>query len=190
MHTYPYPRPALTADIVLFGVSDEGEALRVLLVTRKNEPFQGMRAFPGGFVNVSDDGDQGEPPVDAARRELKEETGLVVRGLHVIGLASAPGRDPRGRVISVLYTGLVRLAEVSPQAGDDAASVEWVAPAEGMALAFDHAEILRNALCSLNSSLAVPENVHLLPKHLRISDIERLGSWMRANPWFHEEGDL
>ncbi len=117
MHTYPYPRPALTADIVLFGVSDEGEALRVLLVTRKNEPFQGMRAFPGGFVNVSDDGDQGEPLIDAARRELKEETGLVVRGLHVIGLASAPGRDPRGRVISVIHTGIVRLAEVFPQAG-------------------------------------------------------------------------
>jgi 8-oxo-dGTP diphosphatase len=128
-----FPRtPALTTDAVIF--DSKG---RVLLVRRGNPPFKGEYALPGGFVDV------GETVEEACRRELKEETGVVVRTLSLVGVYSDPHRDPRGHTCSVTYLGHVE--DEQPRAGDDAAAAEWVADWRGLTLAFDHAQILRDA---------------------------------------------
>jgi 8-oxo-dGTP diphosphatase len=109
----------------------------VLLIRRKHDPFKGSYALPGGFVDV------GERVEDACRRELKEETGLEVGALRLIGVYSDPNRDPRGHTCSIAY--LARVSRAEPQAGDDAASAGWVADWRAEALAFDHAQILGDA---------------------------------------------
>ena len=125
--------PALTVDCVLFDVHG-----RVLLIRRKNEPFKGGYALPGGFVDV------GESVEDACRREVLEETGLTVKDLRLIGVYSDPRRDPRGHTVSAAF--LASLDEpTTPKAGDDAAAAEWVADWRGQTLAFDHAQILDDA---------------------------------------------
>lgn len=129
----PFPAtPALTTDCVVF----DGEG-RVLLIRRKNPPFQGSYALPGGFVEV------GERVEDACRRELQEETGVEVGPLSLIGVYSDPGRDPRGHTCSVAY--LARVASAEPHAGDDATAAEWVADWRAAGIAFDHAKILSDA---------------------------------------------
>lgn len=134
---YPYPRPAVTVDVVI--VTREPRP-RVLLIRRKHEPYTGHWAIPGGFVDMD------EPLEDAARRELQEETGVRARRLEQLGTFGAPDRDPRGRTISVVYLAQVDADRIHPQANDDAAEVGWFSlsrpPAE---LAFDHAEILATA---------------------------------------------
>src|SRR5690349_11201706 len=101
-HTYEYPRPALTVDCVVFGL-DEGE-LKVLLIQRELPPFQGDWALPGGFVRMD------ESLEEAARRELREETGLSDVYLEQLYTFGDINRDPRGRVVSVAYYALVNLA--------------------------------------------------------------------------------
>jgi 8-oxo-dGTP diphosphatase len=129
----PFPAtPALTTDCVVFD-----ERGHVLLVRRKYEPFKGSYALPGGFVEV------GETVEDGCRRELKEETGLEVGALRLIGVYSNPNRDPRGHTCSIAY--LARIGRAEPRAGDDAAAAEWVADWRAEALAFDHAQILAKA---------------------------------------------
>ena len=131
-----YPRPSLTVDIVVLKFIRQ--TLKVLLIQRKSEPFAGRFALPGGFV------DEGEAPIDAARRELTEET--LVSGLPLveIGVFGAPGRDPRGWVVSNAYLGFVS-SDVEAQAGDDAASVGWHALSAPPEMAFDHGKILSAA---------------------------------------------
>src|SRR5690242_19025156 len=107
MHSYPYPRAALTVDCVVFGF-DEGE-LKVLLIQRGLEPFQGCWALPGGFVRVDETVDA------AARRELEEETGIRNVFLEQLYTFGALDRDPRERVVSVAYYALVKLAGFSTQ---------------------------------------------------------------------------
>jgi 8-oxo-dGTP diphosphatase len=131
--TYDYPRPAVTADIAL--VTTEARP-RVLLIRRKNEPFADCWALPGGFV------DEGERLIDAAKRELKEETGLeqiVLEQLHTFG---DPGRDPRGWTVTVVYLARVDADRLKPIAADDAAEAAWHPLDKPPKLAFDHAEIL------------------------------------------------
>lgn len=139
--TWQDPEMALTADVVLFGERD-GQ-LYVLMVTRRWHPFMGYRALPGGMVETN------EETVDAAHRELFEETGLRLGHLEYVGVYAAPGRDPRGRYVSFAYT--ARLAHLpKPTAGDDAATAEWVlvdeALATGTQLAFDHKQVIGDAL--------------------------------------------
>jgi 8-oxo-dGTP diphosphatase len=125
--------PALTVDCVIYDPQ-----WRVLLIRRKNEPHRGAFALPGGFVEV------GETVEAACRREAREETGLEVGDLVLVGVYSTPGRDPRGHTVSVAF--IARLPEaVSPIAGDDAAEAEWVGDWRAHKLAFDHAEILEDA---------------------------------------------
>lgn len=136
MYTYNYPHPAVTADCLVFAHTDEG--MKLLLIQRKNEPCKGKWAFPGGFMDID------ETTMDAARRELKEETGLVVVELHRVGIFDAVDRDPRERIITVAYyTILDKPAEVSGL--DDAAQAKWFSLTELPDLAFDHKEILQEA---------------------------------------------
>ena len=129
----PRPKtPALTADCV---VTDPRQ--RLLLIRRKNPPFKGMYALPGGFVDV------GETVEDACRRELMEETGVRAGKLELLGVYSDPHRDPRVHTCSVVFMTRVRRATV--QAGDDAAAAEWVEDWFSLNLAFDHAKIVADA---------------------------------------------
>ena len=124
-----YRHPFPTVDVILFR---EGS---VLLVARRNPPFGW--ALPGGFV------DYGESAEEAARRELAEETGLQAKSLSLLGVYSAPGRDPRFHTLTVVYTAK---ADGEPTAGDDAKAVEWW-PTSQLPddMAFDHRQIVRDA---------------------------------------------
>ena len=124
--------PNLTVDTVIFS---EG---KVVLVQRKNPPFQGSWALPGGFVDV------GETVETAAVREAREETGLEVELLALLGVYSDPARDPRGHTVSVVY--LARPTGGELEAGDDAASARLFSPGGDLTLAFDHDTILEHAL--------------------------------------------
>jgi 8-oxo-dGTP diphosphatase len=135
-YTYDYPRPAVTVDVVI--VTRE-ERPRVLLVRRKHDPFAGMWAIPGGFVDMD------EGLEDAARRELMEETGVQARRLEQLHTFGEPDRDPRGRTISVAYLAQVDAARLKPKAADDAAEVGWHPLHRPPPLAFDHAAILAAA---------------------------------------------
>ena len=132
-YTYDHPRPAVAADVVVLTCDVDP---RVLLIRRKHEPFAGMWALPGGFVEME------EALEDAARRELFEETGIRAPRLEQLQTFGNPGRDPRGRVISVVYVARVDGARVTPRADDDAAEVGWHRLRQLPPLAFDHAEIL------------------------------------------------
>lgn len=127
------PTPALTVDCVI--CDPQG---RVLLIRRKNEPFQNAYALPGGFVDV------GETVEAGCRREILEETGLEVAELKLVGVYSDPSRDPRGHTVSVAFLTLLPDAAV-PTAGDDAEAAVWVVAWREQALAFDHSKILEDA---------------------------------------------
>jgi 8-oxo-dGTP diphosphatase len=128
----------ITADLVILTVRDD--RLHVLLVERANEPYQGRAALPGGFLRDDETLD------DAARRELAEETAMGER-LHLeqVGAYSAPDRDPRGRVVTVSYLAIAPSLPV-PTAGSDARAARWAPVEEVPPLAFDHDEILADAL--------------------------------------------
>ena len=138
-YTYKYPRPAVTADCVV--ITKEAEP-KVLLIQRGGEPFKGCWAFPGGFMNMDETTEQ------CAIRELEEETGLQVSNVILIGAYSKVDRDPRGRTISVAYLAIVDSSlEVTGQ--DDAAKAEWWPLSALPQLAFDHEEIMRDAIAVL-----------------------------------------
>ena len=136
MYTYRYPHPAVTADCVLF--CRDGQQLKVLLIERGNDPYKGCWAFPGGFMNMDESAEQ------CALRELQEETGLVVGGLRQLGAYSAVDRDPRERVITVAFYAVIDQLPV--QGGDDAAQAQWWPINAIPPLAFDHEQILRDAI--------------------------------------------
>ncbi|MEW5739874.1 MAG: NUDIX domain-containing protein [Myxococcota bacterium] len=153
-----YPRPAVAVDLVILTIIDA--QVRVLLVKRKEHPFKGCWALPGGFVRAGDLGgkDQGEDLDAAARRELAEETGLdpdrvPIEQLYTFGRA---GRDPRMRVISVAYVALVR-PDLAPivKAGGDVSDADWfpIDTLKKVELAFDHREIVDVALSRIRGKL-------------------------------------
>lgn len=135
-YTYKYPRPAVTADCVVITSEEEP---RVLLIERGEEPFKGCWAIPGGFLNMDETTEQ------CAIRELEEETGLKIDKANQIGAYCKVDRDPRGRTISVAYLAIVeRPVEVSGQ--DDAAKAKWFPVNALPPLAFDHDEIMADAM--------------------------------------------
>lgn len=138
--------PALTTDVVLFALGQDG--VSVLLVRRAQPPFQGAWAFPGGFV------DTGEALLDSASRELEEETGIREVHLEQLRAFGDPQRDPRGHVVTVVYAGVVAEAVLpGARAGSDASEASWW-PIDGLpSLAFDHDKILGCALRSLGLRL-------------------------------------
>jgi len=205
--------PSVATDIAVVTARWSGDdpSLELLLIKRKNKPFQGMWALPGGFVDL------GEDLEPAARRELSEETGIVDTGpipMEQVGTFGNPVRDPRGRTISVVYLAWVgedRL--VTPRGGDDAsdaAFVRWcngrVVGAEENAhrLAFDHDMVLacvwermrqRAALSSvalvlLPNRFTTEQLVALYEALLGPSDPGTLVAWVQAHGWIRSEGPL
>ena len=137
-YTYNYPRPALTVDSIVFREnSDETE---VLLVQRKNPPYKGYWAFPGGFVEID------ESSENAVKRELTEETGLTGVRLKQLYTFSEINRDPRGRTVSIVYYGFVDLENSGVAGSSDAAYAKWFSINNLPPLAFDHTKILAYAI--------------------------------------------
>ena len=142
--TYDYPRPCVSVDCVIF--RREGDGLQVLLINRKNEPFRGLWALPGGFV------DMGETLEQAACRELHEETGLEGIAMEQLQAFSEPGRDPRARTITVVFYGFAAGGNDQVHAMDDAAMAGWFWIKDLPPLAFDHDIILEKAVRKISRS--------------------------------------
>lgn len=140
----PHAPVRITVDPVILTVRDD--RLQVLLVERANAPYQGMPALPGGFARDDETLD------DAARRELAEETALERIHLEQLHAYSAPDRDPRGRVVTVSYLAVAPSLPV-PVAGSDARTARWSPVDEVSALAFDHEQILADAVERARSKL-------------------------------------
>ena len=135
-YTYKYPRPAVTADCIV--ITKETEP-KVLLIQRSIDPFKGCWAFPGGFMDMDETTEQ------CAIRELEEETGLRLSDVHQIGAYSKVDRDPRGRTITVAYLAIVD-EPIAVTGQDDAAKAEWF-PIDALPpLAFDHEDIMGDAI--------------------------------------------
>ncbi len=134
---YKYPHPALTADCAVFGLGDG--ALHILLIERAAAPYKGHWALPGGFMDIDETIEQ------CAARELREETGLAGLHLEQFHTFSTVDRDPRERVVSVAFYGVVRRETCRPCAGDDAARARWFALDSLPPLAFDHGDIIDRA---------------------------------------------
>ena len=167
VHSYPYPRAALTVDCVVLGI-DEHE-LKLLLIRRGNEPFRGTWALPGGFVHVD------ESLEAAAARELHEEAGVTPLFLEQLYTFGAVPRDPRERVVSVAYYTLVKLSDHKVRAATDAADAAWFGVTDLPSLAFDHDEIVQTALERLKSKVRYqPIGFELLPHKFTLSQLQRL----------------
>ena len=186
--TYPYPRPSVTADCVIFTM--RGEDLTILLIQRAHDPFKGQWALPGGFVN------ENEALERAAARELAEETGLSTSARLVqIGSYGDPGRDPRGHTVTVAFATFL-VAEPKISAADDAAAAEWhplksldltppsttktkpkTAGKKKIKLAFDHYKIIAHAYDRLCRHLDDPvrdRSFDLLPSRFTLAELQHL----------------
>lgn len=128
---------SVTTDSVIF--FENGDNLKILLVQRKSDPYKGKWALPGGFL------EEQEPLEAGAKRELKEETGLEIDRLYQLHTFGSPGRDPRGRTITIVFWGEVP-GEKKVKGSDDAAEADWFDIEELPDLAFDHDEIIEFAV--------------------------------------------
>jgi 8-oxo-dGTP diphosphatase len=135
--TYDYPRPSVTSDVAVLRLEEIPE---ILLVKRKDDPFQDMWALPGGFMEME------ESLEETARRELLEETGIRAGELIRFDSYDKPGRDPRGRTITQVFVMIWKKEMGIPRAGSDAADLHWFSLADLPDLAFDHAEILSDVI--------------------------------------------
>lgn len=195
-YTYPYPRPSVACDVVAFTM--RADDLRVLLIQRKDAPFKGLWALPGGFVN------ENESLERAAARELQEETGMSGLRLEQLGAFGDPGRDPRGHTISIVYMAFL-LTEGKVVAGDDASAAGWhpfrslalaglpatssmpppakrsarsrgLRPRGPIQLAFDHAKIVskayRRLLRHLDDPVRDPSAFDLVPPRFTLAELK------------------
>ncbi|MGY5846658.1 NUDIX domain-containing protein [Salegentibacter sp. HM20] len=127
---------AVTVDSVIF--CNLNNHYKVLLIQRKNEPFKQQWALPGGFVEETEDLEE------AARRELAEETGVEVKSMQQVSAFGKPGRDPRGRTISIAFLSRI-YCEEDLKPGTDAGDARWFDMNKLPELAFDHKEIIKTA---------------------------------------------
>jgi 8-oxo-dGTP diphosphatase len=145
-YVYDWPMPMVSVDAAVFAVI--GGTVKLLLINRKHEPFKGKWAIPGGFIGIDEELDV------AVARELAEETGLTGVKLEQMHAFGKPGRDPRGRQITVVYMGVITEGLDRVKAGDDAQKAHWfdinALPPD---LAFDHDEVIKFAIGRLKSKL-------------------------------------
>jgi len=144
-YSYPYPRMLVTVDTVIFKRDLNTNISKVLLIKRRNEPHKGMFALPGGFPEIN------ELLENAAKRELLEETGVIVNDLYQLAAFDALNRDPRDRNISVVYYGFSDTDDVN--AGDDAEIAEWFEIDSLPPLAFDHKDIVNKAISKVYKTM-------------------------------------
>lgn len=143
MYQYEYPRASITVDSLVF--MKENDALMLLLIKRKNDPFKDCWAFPGGFLDMD------ETLETAVGRELEEETCLKGIEFTQLKTYSSLDRDPRGRTISTAFIGFTTLDNCQVKGADDAAEAKWFNTNNLPSLAFDHKEIIEDALKRIHS---------------------------------------
>ena len=148
-YVYEWPRPMVTADAAVLAFLDD--RWKLLLIQRKREPFKDRWALPGGFVEIEED------LPEAVARELAEETGLTGISLEQLRAFGKPGRDPRGRTITIAYFGLAEKNWDQIKAADDAVDVRWFDIEHLPSMAFDHDEIARWAIQRLKQTQAYSE---------------------------------
>lgn len=186
-YTYKYPHPAVTTDCVVFGFN--GNNLQLLLIQRGEDPFKDDWALPGGFLKVeykNDDIAVDDSAETCAARELKEETGLNATELRQFHTFSKKGRDPRERVVTIAFYALVKSEPVA--GGSDAENARWFnvdyedkdgdddAVIDNLPkLAFDHDEIIKEALKALRESIYFePIGFDLMPEVFTIPQLQKL----------------
>lgn len=175
MYSYRYPHPAVTTDIVIFTIRDG--RLKLLLIKRGGEPYQGRWALPGGFVELDEDLEA------SARRELEEETGVSGVYLEQLYTFGRPDRDPRERVITVAYYALIPSDQVRLQAATDAEAVGWFAFEELPPLAFDHDEIVAMAHQRLVAKLDYSTIAfQFLSREFTLSELQEVYEIIRREP--------
>jgi len=143
-YTYTFPRPAVTTDTVVF--KSGPKCIEFLLIKRQKDPYKNFWALPGGFIEIQ------ETPEDGALRELQEETGVKIQNLKEIGAFGDINRDPRGRTITIAYYTFIKESmNIEIKALSDAADIKWFSINEIPEMAFDHKEILDEAILKLKS---------------------------------------
>lgn len=161
-----YQHPSVTVDLLIFAI--DKSSLKLLLIKRRDHPYKDMWAIPGGFVKMV------ESLEAAAKRELKEETGITDVYLEQLKTFGAPKRDPRTRVITVAYLALLPSPDISFKAGSDAKEAAWHSVDKMPELAFDHADIIAVALERLRGKVKYSNIVFsLMPVEFPLSLLQK-----------------
>ena len=162
-----YQKPSVTVDIIIFTI--KGREIKVLLVKRSLEPFKDMWAIPGGFIHIN------ESLEEATKRELEEETGVKDVYLEQLYSFGDPGRDPRGRVITVSYFALINSEKIKLKATTDVSEASWFSIKTLPKLAFDHKKILDYAIKRLRWKFEYTTvSFSLLPKKFTLSQLQEI----------------
>lgn len=164
-----YKKPSVTVDIIICTILNG--KLHVLLIKRRDPPFRGRWAIPGGFLQV----EANETLETAAARELKEETNLENIFIEQLKTYGDPGRDPRTRVVTVAYYALIpyNMVKDMVRAGDDAAEAKWFQFPLYEKLAFDHNKILTDALLRIRGKIVyTPIAFNLVPKEFTWAELQ------------------
>ncbi|MBI5389858.1 NUDIX hydrolase [Candidatus Woesearchaeota archaeon] len=156
----------VAVDAVVFTIQQD--QLKLLLIQRKNPPFQGMYALPGGFIHPA------EALEAAAHRELSEETGVKDIFLTQLGAYGAVKRDPRGRIISIAYLALIK-GDQRLKPATDASAAQWLSIHQLPTLAFDHAAIIADALKRLHYEIQMTTLAsQILPSKFTLTQLQHL----------------
>ncbi len=173
--SFPNPQIKITVDAIVFGYN--AGKISILLIQRKYEPFKGRWAIPGGFVLEE------ESLEDAVHRELKEETGVSINYLEQLYTFGRVDRDPRGRVVSVAYFGLIHPDGHTLEASTDAELAQWFEIDNLPELSFDHKHILNVAIERLKGKITYePIGFELLETKFPFSDLEKLYTTLLGRP--------
>ncbi len=167
----------VAVDAIVFGYSRQ-DGVSVLLVQRKYEPYKNSWALPGGFVL------ERESLEEAVKRELSEETGIRVQYLEQLYSFGDPGRDPRQRIISIAYWGLVKTSQFAQlRASTDAQNAAWFNIKSLPQLAFDHRTIVQTGIERLRSKIRYqPVGFELLDRKFPFAELEQLYTVLLDRP--------